>query len=124
MPDIVFDPTGYARFATRHHGEVTLSKTKWDKVCAEPERTYYRFNGDKIGTTLINPDAVRLSALYQNQFNYYKRFHNVHLSEQVEVPTVPGGFPFPFFCVIIDASTKRVCTTYPVAVPKPGKNLR
>lgn len=123
MPDITFDATGYARFVTRHHGEVTLSKVKWDKVCVEPERHYYRFNGDKVGTTLINPDAVRASSLYPNQFNYYKRFPSVHLSAFVEVPTLPGGFPCPYFCVVIDDSTKRVCTTYPVAKPKPGKDI-
>ena len=122
MPDISFDASGSARFTTRHHGDVSLSKVKWDKVCSEPERTYYRFNGDKIGTTLINPDVVRYSQKYQGQFHYYKKFASMHLNEQIEVPT--GKFPFPYFCVIIDETAKRVCTCYPVQNPKPGQEFK
>lgn len=122
MPEISFDSTGFARFQTRHHGEVTLSKTKWDKICAEPERTYYRSNGDKIGTTLVNPDVVRVSSHYPHQFHYYKKFSTMKLGEHIEVPT--GRFPFPYFCVIVDESTKRVCTSYPVPQPKPGKDFK
>lgn len=122
MPDISFDESGLARFQTRHHGEVTLSKNKWDKICAEPERAYYRANGDKVGTTLVNPDNVRYSSHYPNQFHYYKKFATMKLNESIEVPT--GKFPFPYFCVIVDDATKRVCTSYPVPHPKPGKDYK
>lgn len=122
MSDISFDARGFARFATRYHGEVTLSKAKWDKICSEPERTYYRSNGDKIGTTLVNPDIVRFSNRYSNQFHYYKKYESMKLNDAVEVPT--GTFPFPYFCVILDDITKRVCTSYPVRIPKPGKEFK
>ncbi len=95
---------------------------KWDKICSEPERTYYRSNGDKVGTTLVNPDVVRYSNNYPNQFHYYKKFGSMKLSDEVEVPT--GLFPFPYFCVIVDAQTKRICTSYPVQRPKPGKEFK
>jgi len=62
-----------ARLLTRHHGEVTLSKAKWDTICGKPERYYYRFNGDKVATTLIAPDLVRHHASIGTQFLYYKR---------------------------------------------------
>lgn len=120
MPDISFDASGHARFATRFHGEVTLSKAKWDEVCSEPERTHYRFNGDKVGTTLVNPDLVRYSNGYPNQFHYYKKFESMKLNENI---SIPGG-RFPYFCVIVDAKSRRVCTTYPVDKPKPGKEYK
>ncbi len=122
MADISFDASGIARFQTRHHGEVTLSKIKWDKICSEPERSYYRANGDKIGTTLVNPDCVRYSNHYPNQFHYYKKFATMKISDMIEVGT--GRNPFPFLCVIIDHSTKRVCTSYPVPNPKQGKEYK
>ena len=122
MPNISFDASGFARFATRYHGEVTLSKAKWEKICSEPERTYYGSNGDKIGTTLVNPDIVRHSNHYPNQFHYYKKFGSMKLNAAVEVTT--GRFPFPYFCVIVDDTTKRVCTSYPVQSPKPGKEFK
>jgi hypothetical protein len=72
VPDINFGKDGKAIFPTKYHGEVTLSKTKWDIICNEPERHYYRFNGEKIATTLVNPDSVRRHQHEQRQFFYYK----------------------------------------------------
>jgi len=117
VPDIVFGKDGKAVFPTKYHGEVTLSKVKWDIICAEPERAYYRFNGEKIATTLINPDSVRKHRHEENQFFYYKKFLNINLNGIVEWGTFWGIY----FAVIVDASSGRICTIYPVREPKPGK---
>jgi hypothetical protein len=122
MPDIAFDSSGHARFPTKYHGEVVLSKNKWDKVCQAPERWYYHNNGEKVATTLINPDYVRSHATYPNQFLYYKAFTSFTIRDGVEVST---GNPYPpYFAVVIDISTKKVCTVYPTEKPKLGKEYR
>ena len=72
--DVSFDPDGKVRFPTKHHGEVTFSQGKWWDICARPERYFYRLNGDKIATTLVNPDMVRHHGVVPSQFLYYKRF--------------------------------------------------
>ena len=120
MLDIVFGKDGKAIFPTKYHGEVTLSKTKWDIICAEPERAYYRFNGEKIATTLINPDSVRHHQHQPNQFFYYKKFLSINLDATVEMRRFWGVY----FAVIIDADAGRVCTVYPVERPKPGKAFK
>jgi hypothetical protein len=117
MPDIVFGKDGKAVFPTKHHGEVTLSKTKWDIICAEPERAYYRFNGEKIATTLINPDSVRHHRHEPSQYFYYKKFLNININGAVEMSAFWGVY----FAVVIDESTGRICTVYPVQQPKLGK---
>jgi len=122
MPDITFDPSGHATFPTKYHGEVVLSKGKWAKICQEPERWYYHNNGDKISTTLINPDYVRYHSTYPNQFFYYKAFPSITLKEGVEAST--GTTIPPYFAVIIDNSTKKICTVYPTEKPKLGKEFR
>ena len=120
MPDIVFGNNGKAVFPTKYHGEVTLSKVKWDIICAEPERAYYRFNGEKIATTLINPDSIRHHRHEPNQFFYYKKFLNVNLNGALEM----GSFWGVYFAVVIDADSCRICTVYPVDEPKPGKAFK
>lgn len=120
MPDIVFGKDGKATFPTKYHGEVTLSKGKWDIICAEPERAYYRFNGEKVATTLINPDSVRHHRHEPNQFFYYKKFLNINLNGGVEI----GAFWGVYFAVIIDVDSGRICTVYPVEQPKPGKAFK
>jgi hypothetical protein len=122
MPDIAFDSSGQTRFPTKHHGEVTLSKQKWEKICSEQERWYYRFNGEKIGTTLVNPDYVRHHKHISTQFLYYKAFQILNLSESSSVQAA-RNFP-SYFAVIIDTATMRVCTVYPVLKPKPGKEYK
>jgi hypothetical protein len=117
VPDIQFGHDGKRVFTSKFHGELTLSKTKWDIICAEPERAYYRANGEKIATTLINPDQVRRSQSDRNQFFYYKKFMRIFTDKGVEVAW-PSGI---FFAVVIDATTARICTVYPVEKPKPGK---
>jgi hypothetical protein len=117
VPDIVFGTDGKVVFPTKHHGEVTLSEPKWGTICCAPERRYYRLNGEKIATTLINPDCIRLHRQNKDQVIYYKKF--------VPLIHVMGG-PIRlnrevYFAVIIDGGTKRVCTVYPVEQPKPGK---
>lgn len=115
MPNISFPPNGKATFPTKYHGDVTLSEGKWTTICSEPERLYYSFNGDRIATTLINPDLVRCHAHKPTQFLYYKRFSRILLTESIEVPRAV------YFAVVLDEETKRVCTVYPVLKPKPGK---
>ena len=117
MADIQFGEDGICKFKSKHHGELTLSKTKWDIICGEPERQYYRENGDKVATTLINPDEVRRSMRTQNQWLYYKKFMRILSDKGVEVPW-SGGI---YFAVVIDEATSRICTVYPVEKPKPGK---
>lgn len=122
MPDIVFDDSGIVKFPSKYHGDLSLSKSKWDEICAEPERWYYRFNGEKVATTLVNPDYVRCHLHYGDQFLYYKRFPDLVVAEKV---SVSGGLSFPaYFAVVIDASTSRVCTVYPVEKPKKGKEFK
>lgn len=120
MPDIIFGKDGKVTFPTKYHGEVTLSKGKWETICSEPERAYYRFNGEKVATTLINPDSVRHHRHEQNQYFYYKRFLRLNITEIVEA----GPFFGVYFAVVIDSGTSRVCTVYPVEQPKPGKEFK
>ena len=77
------------------HGEVTLSKGKWEIICSAPERAYYRFNGEKIATTLINPDSVRCHRYEKNQFFYYKRFLKLMINETI----VSGPFSGIYFAL-------------------------
>jgi hypothetical protein len=116
VPEIVFSNSKCV-FQTKYHGEVTLSQAKWNIICQAPERRYYCWNGEKIATTLINPDIVRRHREERTQFLYYKKFATLYLQQGIEVPAV-GGI---FFTVILDESTSRVCTVYPVKEPKPGK---
>jgi hypothetical protein len=119
---IIFDKDGFARFQTKHHGEVTLSKWKWDIICGEPERFYYRLNSEKVATTLINPDHVRHHRHIPSQFLYYKAYPQFVLTEGILIPT---GTNFPaYFAVVIDTATSKVCTVYPVAKPKSGKEFQ
>ena len=96
MADLSFDSKGLAVFTAKYHGEVTLSKKKWVIVCSQPERRYYKYNGEKIPTTLINPDYVRHHKLNPSQFLYYKKFERYRVTETVEVPLRSG-----FCCVIL-----------------------
>lgn len=122
MPDIVFDAQGFLIIRTELHGEVRFSKEKWDKICGEPERWYYRFNGEKVGTTLVNPDLVRQHQHISSQYLYYKAYSTFVLAPNVTVNT-GRNFP-PYFAVVIDTNTGRVCTVYPVPKPKPGKVVK
>ena len=119
MADIVFDSTGKIKFPTKYHGEVTLSKWKWEKICGEPERYYYRFNGEKVPTTLINPDCVKHHRTEEHQFLYYKEFGSFKISENVE-----GPLRCKFFAIVIDVKSGRVCTVYPTDKPKLGKEFK
>lgn len=120
MSDLIFGEEDLARFPTKYHGEITLSKAKWATICSQPERSYYKFNGQKIATTLINPDEVRRHRFEPRQFLYYKRFSTLKLEEAVE-KHFPSGI---YFCVVVDESTSKICTVYPVEEPKPGKQFR
>lgn len=119
MADIIFGSDGHVTFPTKYHGDVTLSKAKWAKICSQPERLYYKYNGDKVSTTLIAPDYVRYNRTIPTQFMYYKAFDTFQISD-----TVDTTFPCKFMTVIIDTQTERVCTVYPVAKPKLGKEYK
>lgn len=118
MPDIVFN-NGSVTFPTKYHGNVTLSENKWGDICCKPERSYYRHNGEKVATTLVAPDYVRYHKHEKNQFLYYKRFDSFKLAEGVLV-----SFRAKFMSVVIDISSQRICTIYPVEQPKLGKEYR
>ena len=119
MADITFGEDERAAFPTKYHGEITLSKAKWDIICSQPERFYYRLNGEKVPTTLINPDIVRYHKTEPNQVLYYKKFDTCKMTDKVE-----GRVRCKFWAVIVDTSTKRVCTVYPTERPKPGKEYK
>jgi len=119
LPDISFGSDGKVTFPTKYHGEVTLSKDKWETICNCPERYYYRLNGEKIPTTLVTPDHVRHHKDIETQFFYYKKFEKFTIVENVEGPA-----PFRFMAVIIDTATQRICTVYPVDKPKSGKEYK
>ncbi len=114
MADISFDPNGRVIFPTKYHGDVTLSNKKWDEICSEPERFFYRHNGEKVPTTLIAPDVVMHHKHITTQFIYYKRFETFKVTDKAE-----GSLPCKLMAVIIDTSTQRVCTVYPTNRPKP-----
>jgi hypothetical protein len=115
LPDISFGPHGTVAFPTKYHGEVTLSHTKWDIICNQPERYYYRRTGEKVPTTLIAPDYVRHYKTITSQFIYYKKFESFRITDGID-----GPLPCKYFAVVIDTARGRVCTVYPTDKPKTG----
>lgn len=120
MPDITFGPLGKAIFPTKYHGDVTLSQGKWNTICNAPERSYYPLNGEKIATTLILPDTVRHHKREIYQFLYYKQFSHILIQPGIGVAPANGVY----FAVVIDSSSKRICTVFPVNNPKPGEEFK
>ncbi|HUI06810.1 MAG TPA: hypothetical protein VL486_07370 [Verrucomicrobiae bacterium] len=120
MAGIAFGADGKVTFPTKYHGSVTLSKNKWDEICSEPERYYYPLNGEKIPTTLINPDVVRHHKHEPTQFMYYKRFSTIMIAPTISTTFNDGVY----FAVVIDENRKRICTVYPVVKPKDGKEFK
>lgn len=118
MPDLTFNQEKRAVFPTKHHCDVSISKAKWDEICQEPERFYYKENAEKIATTLINPDLVRYSENHNNQFIYYKMFENIMIGNKEVISRVK------YWAVVIDITTNRVCTIYPTPKPKKGKEYK
>lgn len=119
MADITFGSNGLALFSTKYHGEVTLSKWKWDQICKEPERFYYKYNWEKVPTTLVAPDYVRHHKIISTQFMYYKKFDTFMVTDKVE-----GPLPCKFMAVVVDTATQCVCTVYPTDRPKLGKEYK
>jgi len=115
LADLSFRPDGKAVFPTKYHGEVTLSRNKWDEICGQPERFFYRHNGEKVPTTLVVPDSVRHHGKIASQFIYYKRFDTFKIGEGIE-----GPMSCKFMAVVIDTATQRICTVYPTDKPKVG----
>ena len=120
MGSLLFDKEGFAKLPTKHHGDITLSKWKWDEICREPERTWYRFNEEKIATTLIVPDEVKHNSKYAGQIIYYKAFDSYKIFENVEVPAQQQ---FRYFCIVIDPEREKVCTVMPRDKPKKGQEF-
>jgi hypothetical protein len=119
LADISFGTNGRIKFPTKYHGQISFSKAKWDDICSRPERFFYRYNGDKVATTLVNPDLVRHHKKFANQFIYYKQFKSFKIAENVE-----GPMPCKHMAVVIDTHTKRICTVYPTDKPKLGKEYK
>jgi len=92
LANINFGNSQRAVFPTKYHGNVTLSKAKWGTICSAPERRHYPFNGDKVATTLINPDLVRHHRTEPTQFFYYKKFVSMRVSEIHEVKPLSGAW--------------------------------
>jgi len=116
MADISFGSKNKVTFPTRFHGDVILSQATWHHICAKPERNYYKYNGDMIPTTLINPDYVRHHSKKATQFLYYKAFARFKIAENIE-----GPMPCKLMTVVIDTATQRICTVYPTDKMKLGK---
>jgi hypothetical protein len=104
-------------FPTKYHGDVTLSSSKWGKICSEPERQYYSLNGEKVATALVAPDWVKQHKTIDSQFVYYKRFNTMHLHAGLE----PAAISPIYFAVIIDTNVSR--TVYPTKKIKPGRSF-
>ena len=124
MAELGFDKSGCIRFPTKYHGDVTLSKKKWDEICLHAERQWYKFNGEKVATTLVTPDRVRYHynhQQYTDQFFYYKEFISYNLTPNI---TIPVSIKVKFFAVIIDTNTNKVCTVYAVRNPKKGRDFQ
>ncbi|MDD5476738.1 MAG: hypothetical protein PHG87_00790 [Candidatus Omnitrophica bacterium] len=122
MCSLNFGSDGYVTLPTKFHGDVKLSSWKWEIICAKPERQWYRFNSEKIPTTLVAPDYVRLHHNKEGQVFYYKEFARYKLTEQIEIP---ASERFKFFAVIIDLNNgNTICTIYPVGKPKKGKEFK
>ena len=118
MPDLTFSKDDRAHFPTKYHCEVSISRAKWDEICQEPERFFYRDNAEKIATALVNPDYVRYSHKHTNQFIYYKKFDTIKIGNK-EVDS-----KVKYWAVIIDSTTNRVCTVYPTPNPKKSKEYK
>ena len=118
MPDLTFDRKNRADFPTRYHGQVSISKEKWDEICQEPERFYYRENAEKLATTLINPDYVRHHRIYDNQLIYYKKFDVIKIGGKETEARIN------YWAVVIDIATKRICTVFPTQKPKKGREYK
>ena len=116
MADITFGQDGKTLFPSKYNGELTLSKEKWNRICSQPERYYYRHNGEKVATTLVNPDYCRRHRENPDLIFYYKNFPTYRITDKAE-----GPIPFiKFMVVLIDKATKRVCTVYPTPRMKTG----
>jgi len=120
VSDISFEVSGKTNFPTKYDGEVFFLKEKWDRICIEPERYYYRLNGEKVSTTLINPDYVRYNRNYENQVIYYKQFDSYMIAENVTAP-IPW---VKAMAVVVDVVQKKVCAVYPTDKIKSGKEYK
>ena len=85
MADIPFGDDGKVIFPTKYHGEVSLSQGKWNQICSQPERLFYRKNGEKVATTLVAPDMVRHHKVIASQLIYYKRFDSFVIGDSMVV---------------------------------------
>ncbi len=121
MDKLTFGSNGLVHLPTKYNGEVTLSKHKWETICCQPERTWYKFNCEKVATTLVAPDEVRHHTREPNQLFYYKQFSQYRFDERI---TVPAAKHFCYFAVVIDTSTGKVCTVFPLDRPKKGKEYK
>jgi len=117
MCQVVFDPSGYAVFPTKQHGEIRLSKIKWDKICSQPERGHLVFNADVVATTLVNPDQITRSRDNEEIFFYSKSIDIYRIRPQVKA-TPPKGMGC--LVIVVNGVKKRFVTAYPTNKTKVG----
>jgi len=116
VPDITFGTDGKCSFPTKYHGNVTLSKAKWDIICGAPEKVLlYLQWGKKFpprSSTRTRSDITRRKPI------------NFSITSASLLSVSPrscfSSANGTFFAVVIDALSNRVCTVYPVPKPKPG----
>lgn len=121
-PSFPFDDSGNAYFQSRYDGKIRFSKDTWEKhILVRPERGHFRFNAEKIPTTLVNPDYVRESLRDGPDVHlYYKAFPSWKLSETVEIPSSNS---IRFMVVVVSTVKKLVLTIYLTGRIKAGKKV-
>ena len=121
-PAFSFDESGSVHFQSRHDGKVRLWQATWEKhILARPERGHFRFNAEKVPTTLVNPDYVRESLRDGPEVHlYYKDFPSWKLSEMVEIPSSSS---MRYMVVVVSTVKKLILTTYLTGRIKSGKKV-
>ena len=120
-PTFPFDDSGSVYFQSRHDGKIRLLTDTWEKhILARPERGHFRYNAEKIPTTLVNPDYVRESLRDGPDVHlYYKAFPSWKLSEAIEIPSSNSMR----FMVVVVIPLKIDLTTYLTGKIKTGKKV-
>ena len=121
-PAFPFDNDGSVYFQSRHDGKIRFFRDTWEQhILVRPERGHFRFNAEKIPTTLVNPDYVRESLRDGPDGHlYYKAFPTWKLSEGLEIPSSDS---MRFMVVIVSTVKKLILTTYLTGRIKAGKKV-
>ena len=121
-PAFPFNDSGSVYFQTRHDGKIRFSRDTWEKhILIRPERGHFRFNAEKIPTTLVNPDYVRESLRDGPEVHlYYKAFPTWKLSETVEISSSAS---MRFMVIVVSTVKKLILTSYLTGRIKTGKKV-